>query len=250
MFFFLSKLLHLFIEPFTWIMLCFGWAMLIKRKRRKWLKITLILFLFFTNRMVISIPENAYEPTLQEVQSSDTFNYGIVLGGYASFDERSQMVNYHESIDRLIYGLKLQDWSNVKTLILSGGAGSLGRQQYKEAEFVQKDWDELWQDRRYILEKESRNTYESALKCRHVLDSLGSLNETVLLVTSASHMPRARACFEKQGLKVRIYPVDPINSGPDKWYDYFLPDVNTLISWNRLSHEWFGFLMYRVRGYV
>ena len=51
-----------------------------------------------------------------------------------------------------------------------------------------------------ILETRSRNTYENAVEVKQELAALGA--ERVGLVTSAMHMPRSVALFEKQGFTV------------------------------------------------
>jgi uncharacterized SAM-binding protein YcdF (DUF218 family) len=52
-----------------------------------------------------------------------------------------------------------------------------------------------------VLDTESRSTYENAVQAKRILGPA-----TVLLVTSASHVPRATALFLKQGLQVAAYP--------------------------------------------
>ena len=54
-----------------------------------------------------------------------------------------------------------------------------------------------------VVEDESRTTYENAIKARHLLGPV-----SVLLVTSASHLPRATALFAKQGFQVTPVPCD------------------------------------------
>jgi uncharacterized SAM-binding protein YcdF (DUF218 family) len=64
-------------------------------------------------------------------------------------------------------------------------------------------------------------------------------------------MRRAQACFEQQGLKVIPYPTEP-NIG-ERMYTpdhLFLPNSESLAYWNRLFHEWFGYIMYKVLGYI
>ena len=73
--------------------------------------------------------------------------------------------------------------------------------------------------------------------------------ETLLLVTSATHMRRAEATFRAAGL-------DPIpvatgfSVGPDPVPSLrrFLPSVGGLSGSTRMVHEWRGCGLYRVRG--
>lgn len=249
MFFALSKILHVFIEPFTWILLVLLSAFFLKKYRKKLLVSALVLFVVFTNKLIISIPETLFEPKAIQLESTDTFDYGIVLGGYSAWDKGREMVNFHGSIDRLIYGLKLQDKGHINRLILSGGTGSITDPDAKEAAIIKEFLGSMLEGRELILEPDSRNTYESALKCSHLLGNQPQKHK-VLLISSAVHLPRAKRAFRKQGIEVTVYPVDFTQSGPVSWYDYFLPSIETLSKWNRFTHEWFGLLMYKLRGFI
>ena len=55
-----------------------------------------------------------------------------------------------------------------------------------------------------IVTKDVLNTYDESLAVSEVLGE----NKTVILVTSAFHMKRAKLLFEKQNLKIIPYKVD------------------------------------------
>ena len=54
-----------------------------------------------------------------------------------------------------------------------------------------------------VVEDHSRNTYENAIETKRLLGPV-----SILLVTSASHLPRATAVFSKQGFRVTPVPCD------------------------------------------
>jgi uncharacterized SAM-binding protein YcdF (DUF218 family) len=85
------------------------------------------------------------------------------------------------------------------TLVFSGG-GDESRDAYR---FLSDPADLA---ERTIYENRSQNTYENALFSYEMLSP--SLDETWLLVTSASHMPRSVATFARVGWSVIPYPVD------------------------------------------
>ena len=61
-------------------------------------------------------------------------------------------------------------------------------------------------DDRIVLERGSRNTRENAVESARIVRERGW--KTLLLVTSAMHMPRAAASFRAAGLDVDLLPVD------------------------------------------
>ncbi|MEW6543786.1 MAG: YdcF family protein [Nitrospirota bacterium] len=99
-----------------------------------------------------------------------------------------------------------------------------------------------------LVETRSRNTYENAAQARLALG-----DASVLLVTSASHMPRALGLFRKQGLDTTSYPCGYYmqNRPEDAWdadlFD-FLPSVEALYLNTLALIEVAGILVYSLTG--
>jgi uncharacterized SAM-binding protein YcdF (DUF218 family) len=132
-------------------------------------------------------------------------------------------------------------------LAFSGGTGSLVSDA-READVVERLFDKLGVASGAItFERRSRTTHENAqLAKRAVKPTPG---ETWLLVTSASHIPRAVGAFRAAGWQVTAYPVDyrtrPAGSDP------LMFDVLRGLSLaNILVHEIVGLLYYRAAGYT
>lgn len=71
-------------------------------------------------------------------------------------------------------------------------------------------------------------------------------NQTWLLVTSASHMPRAMGAFRKEGMELQPWPVDFIATEP---FGVSLARPSEHL--NRVSRalkEWAGLLSYWIAG--
>ena len=112
--------------------------------------------------------------------------------------------------------------------------------------------DAIW------LEPDSRNTYENALNSRIMLDARGI--RRVVLVTSAAHMPRSVALFERQGLEVIPAPADfrvtqagwqMLTSGsPEAQMVGLLPSAENLAITTSALKEYLGILVYRLRGWL
>ena len=67
-----------------------------------------------------------------------------------------------------------------------------------------------------------------------------------LLLTSASHMPRALATFRKAGWNVTPYPVDFRAGTHTPWTQYSLAEGAK--KWHLALHELAGLLAYRLAG--
>jgi len=91
----------------------------------------------------------------------------------------------------------------------------------------------------------ANNTWQNAVQVQQMLQAQGI--DHVLLVTSAWHMPRARWCFEQQGLYVIAAPTDYLTD--QEAYDLrsYIPHWGTLADSARALHEYLGLFWYRLR---
>ena len=71
-----------------------------------------------------------------------------------------------------------------------------------------------------------------------------------LLVTSATHMPRALASFKKIGLEVTPWGADFRGHCPPNSIFDFLPDAYGLDMTTTAIKEWLGLAVYRLRGWA
>ncbi len=119
------------------------------------------------------------------------------------------------------------------------------------SEPVEADWGAtLWRrlgapGDRIVLERESRNTRENATESARIVRERGW--KSLVLVTSAMHMPRAAATFRKAGLEVDLLPVDRRYGSKDgSW----LPRAESLERSSWALRELAGRLVYRAAGYA
>lgn len=194
--------------------------------------------------------ENKY-PVVQEAQIKKTnaivvLSAGIAEGMPASFSSiqalpgQTAIVRLSESI-RLYRKIKTNERNC--TIILTGGR--FYGNQYA-ASVVSSEWLVSMgipaSDIR--LEKSSRTTFEEA---RFVLPTVRNLSvEAVFLVTSAAHMPRAVATFNKFGLPVIPAPCDFSDSGKLGLFD-FMPEAATLQGNRLLLWEYLGAAFYKIK---
>lgn len=255
MFFVLSKLLTYLLMPLG---LCLALALAaFLVKNRRWKRVlawaALVVFLVFSNKTLGTWLLRWHEPSPVALQSlQGPYDAAIVLGGVTKSRQPRDRVFLSEGADRLFHPLMLYKKGLVKKLVLSGGGAKLMGKKHARTEA-----ERMAEVLRYagvpqeaiLLEKASRNTYENARNTAQLLQNQKP-GGRYLLVTSAFHMPRARACFAKAGLRVAPFPVDfragPIRPRPES----FLPSTQGLRTWSLLLHEWMGLGVYWLVGYV
>jgi uncharacterized SAM-binding protein YcdF (DUF218 family) len=194
--------------------------------------------------------ENKY-PVVQESQIKKTnaiivLSAGIVERIPVSFSPlpaapgSSAVVRLSEGI-RLYRRIKSKE--RACTIILTGGRFYGG---LYAASIVSREWlVSMGIPASAIrLETSSRTTFEEA---RFVLPTVRNVSaEAVFLVTSASHMPRAIAVFNKFGLSMIPAPCDFSDSGKFGFFS-FLPEAATLRENRLLLWEYLGAVFYWVK---
>lgn len=98
---------------------------------------------------------------------------------------------------------------------------------------------------RVLIDGKSRNTVENAINARALAQP--KAGERWLLVTSASHMPRAVNCFQAVDWQVLPYPVDYSTGLPPVFSFTPMGNLHTL---NHATKEWVGLLAYRLMGHT
>jgi uncharacterized SAM-binding protein YcdF (DUF218 family) len=95
-------------------------------------------------------------------------------------------------------------------------------------------------------EERSRSTYENAVYGAAILRGRGI--RTIALVVEARSMPRAAACFKRQGMVVIPAP-SSFDEAPDS-IDDFLPDWRAVGRNEVTLHELVGSAWYTIRGWM
>jgi uncharacterized SAM-binding protein YcdF (DUF218 family) len=147
---------------------------------------------------------------------------------------------------RCLHGAALHRANPDNLIILSGGR--INGETDPAAAAVMDEFMRLQgvNPSRILLEESSRDTYENAVETCKLLRTRGI--HKIVLVTEATHMLRAEACFRKQGMEVSPSPCGHIANGYGfDWRDVF-PDVNSAAQVNIVWHEWLGLAFYRLRG--
>lgn len=138
----------------------------------------------------------------------------------------------------------LRQYPHMRVLF-TGGEGELTSTGMTEAERAKIFFDSMGVPaQRMIYESASHTTYENAILSAKVpgVDP----TQRWLLLTSAFHMPRAMALFQKAGWNVTPYPVDFRTATDTGWTSFSL--VGGAEKWHMVLHELAGLLAYRLAG--
>ena len=124
------------------------------------------------------------------------------------------------SRNRTTCGVDLYQQGLAPKLVFTGGSGNPFKEALKDAPEMKRWAERLGVPKEAMLIEElSRTTYENATETKRLLGP-GS----ILLVTSASHLPRATALFEKQGFHVTPVPCDfLIRNRPEDTFQHLDP---------------------------
>jgi len=254
MFFVLSKILFYILMPASWIASILLYSVFAKNIKRKKIALytALGLFLFFGNFWMVNKLFLWYEPLPIPINELNKYETGIVLTGVMNPDKTPRdRVYFNKGADRVLHAVQLYKLGKIKKILITGGSGRVTGDIVSEAIELKKVFLMCdVPDSALIIEPNSRNTRENALYTKQVMDSL-ELKGKNLLITSAFHMPRSKGCFDKVGLQTDIFPVDYYGGNstltPDEW---LIPTERSYVYWHILIHEWLGYGMYKLMGYI
>ena len=172
----------------------------------------------------------------------------VLLGGgvYEQAPEYGGQDSLHESaLLRTFYASKLA--KETKLDVYATGGKTLQTEQKDAEGTVMKRILVSWglKAEHVFAENLANNTWENATRIRDILQKKGI--HTVVLVTSAWHMPRSVACFRAQGLKVIPAPTDYLTKMTAYDALSFVPQASVFEDSVRALHEYLGLLFYRVR---
>ncbi len=253
MFFIFSKLLTFLLQPLTWLFLLLLFATFSRSqvRKRKALIFMLALFYFFCNSFISNEFMHVWEvPALAE-DNIPVYDAGIVLSNVMSYDIKLHKYQYTSSSDRLLQAIQLYKKGKIKKIVFTGGSGSMIYRYAKEGMHVRNILLRAGvPPSDMFIESESNNTHENALFTRPILEKNVPKGK-YLLITSAYHMRRALACFEKVGVHVDPYSTDRMSGDRKFIFDYmFIPNTDALETWQIGIHEIIGFIIYKIAGYA
>jgi uncharacterized SAM-binding protein YcdF (DUF218 family) len=257
----LKKLLSAAMQPCSLLLavMILGLVLLFFSKRQRTAKalltvgLALLTFLSLgpVARALVRPLERTYPPLLAEAtqavstmpDGSPTPRWVVVLGG--GHCEGRSLAPIHQlseaSLVRLAEGIRLQRLLPESKLVLSGGSD---RMRASEAELMAAAGASLGAPPDHmVLEAQSWDTIDEVRALRAMLGE-----DRFVLVTSATHLPRAVAMFKKAGMNPIAAPTDYLIS--DEGSDMFGLFPRAEAGWmiERALHEYLGLFWARLRG--
>jgi len=165
----------------------------------------------------------------------------VVLAGGYNVDRDIPLSSRHveATLFRLVEGIYIhKKLPNTKLLLSSGKDGGEGMRKLSIALGVEK--------KAIVVEKLSRNTQEQAIYIQKI-----TKKDPFIMVTSASHMPRAMEIFRKIGM-------DPIPAPSDHWANrYYMnpvfrytPSAKAIYKTNQAIYEYMGHIWGKLQGHI
>lgn len=270
MFYFFSKTISYLFTPAGWLVITLLLAFFVKRDRfrRQLVVLALVIFWvlgnsFLTNELALWW-EHPIQPDLAAPADSTSRVAIVLTGGIINGEKevpgkslnqtRTPRFLLGREADRIGQALYLYKTGAVQKILISGGLGDLPFQTrsvsdegHMAAQFLLVAGvrpDDI------VLENKSRNTHENALFSAPILRQRFAAGHYVL-ITSAWHMNRAVACFQKEGIRVIPFPCSFIGNRrsfvPGEW---LLPHEEAFFESYYLFRELVGYVTYKLVGYV
>ena len=258
----LYKLLKFLIYPFTWLCLLVGALTLmvflpVSPQRLRWVRllstsaclVTLILGSPIVAAILLGLIEQQAKPL--DPSTARRFDAIVVLGGgveaQGTLRPRTELTS--SSTRRTICGSDLFQQGWAPRLLLTGGDASVFGKGPKESIEMKRLARRMGvPEEALLVETRSRTTYENAVETKRILNEA-----SVLVVTSASHIPRAVALFRKQGLDATGYPCGyEVTNRPGNVRDIdpfdLIPRVEALSAATKAVNELIGTVVYWIVG--
>ncbi|MFT4519920.1 MAG: uncharacterized SAM-binding protein YcdF (DUF218 family) [Halioglobus sp.] len=255
-FFYISKLVSLFVHPLSqsfllcllaWVLGRFGW-----QRRSSAVLLLGLSWLYlcstalFANFLMGSLERDYGSRAMSAVERADII---VLLGGATrGYTHMSTLPDLNQQADRLIHAVALYKAGKAPTILVSGGSPAGGPSEARQMRDLLEVMGVPPGD--VILEERSRNTHDNAVNTAEILRAMKK--RRVLLVTSAFHMRRAQALFVAQGISAVPAATDyqqvVVKSVLPKWIP--LPAVGNLSRTTHAMHEIIGYWVYRWRGWL
>jgi len=264
LFFYLYKLVGQFAYPLTWVVISVGFTLIlallpfspVRQRCMRWSAIfSFSIVITLTNPLVADLLLGTLEAWYPPTLSLKNFDAIVVLGGGVKAPGA-----LHPSVEltetsqyRVTCGAELYRQNRSLKLVVSGGDARIDGHGPILASAMKAWAIRLGVPANAIVEESrSRTTYENAVELKQILGT----NASILLVTTAYHIPRAVSLFIKQGFQVTPEPCGfQYGNRPasGEWAEHlsftdFLPNVEAFDHNTKAIWEILGIIVYWAIG--
>lgn len=238
--YYLNKIVWFFLNPITVPLVgaLVGAVLLWRGRMRKlggFLLFAALGFLWFESTVtcvsLLGMPLESPYLGSQSVEALPNAQAIVVLGGGIGKSDRMKYPDLYEGADRAWHAARLWKQGKAPIIVVSGLNDLEATVPFLLELGVPRD--------RIVVDNESRNTYENSRFTERLIKG-----GTVLLVTSAWHMPRACGNFSKTSLQVVPAPCDfstaNAHYGVRHWWDWIVPSADSMARTSYLFKEWLG----------
>jgi uncharacterized SAM-binding protein YcdF (DUF218 family) len=254
------SLISYLLRPYVFVLLLLGlviarlwWKRPEQRRSLLWVAVPFLLLIVLSTPIAgyfaIGSLEWQYPP--QEERPKDAEAIVVLDGGGLPPDQtRARAELAPASLFRTLHAARLYHQAGPCLLLVTGG-GKLDP-DVPGPPFVELMAELLLQlgvrPSDLLVESTSRTTYENAVESRKVLQKR-SVNR-IVLVTDATHLPRAVRCFRKQGFEVTPSGCHYQATELKPSVYFFLPAEAGIRGNQEAAHEWIGLAWYWLAGRI
>ena len=204
---YLHKFIPLIASPLFLVFILILWSIFFSSKRASLSALVILLICslpIFSNKLLTNLEKNYLLAPISSAKTSDAI---VVLSGMVTTVNSVNGVAYEwgDAVDRIFAGIELVKGKKAPVLILTAGKlpWSVGKPEGNHLKEISMKYG-ISDDIVHITEK-VQNTDQEA---RAVAKLLNKEKPSIILVTSAFHMPRAKRVFEEADISVYPFPVD------------------------------------------
>ncbi len=241
-----NKILPIFVLPLGISIILMLTRLVLRRQMLIWLSLS-VLWISSTplvsSNLMRAAEGWADRHVAAEVDNADAI---VVLGGQRVIAPGAGSTSEWQDPDRFFGGLELFRHDKAPLLVFTGAPHSWQPGSRLEGDILKRYAIEVGiPAERIITTGRVLNTAQEAAAVSALLDERQLDSPHVLLVTSAYHMARAQALFERAGMNVTPFPVDfQVSSESELDIRDFLPEAGALLQTQTAIREAYGRLFY------
>jgi len=243
---YLHKILPLILSPLFIIIIIFVFTFIFNSVRTGIFSIILLIILslpIVSNHLIQFIERGYFIKQFDQVQHADAI---VVLSGMVRTINTNNKLSYEwtDASDRIFAGIELIKRNKSSKLVLTQGIlpWALGE---PEGSFLKKvAIDQGVDAEKILLTSKVENTEQEAIETAELL---AKSKPSIILVTSAFHMPRAETIFQAAGMSVEPFAVDFRKDARATTVIDFLPSAEALKDTSLVVREIIGRIFYSLK---